>query len=122
MINQDEVGIMYVGIFTYSIWFDYVVFRKMALKSNLASDDNLDINDIRFKGEPLDIALERFLQARKFNIADTEKSIRETIVWRKMNALEYMKMGKETCLGAKIEEVTQFYGGGYAGFCKQGRP
>jgi hypothetical protein len=37
-------------------------------------------------------------------------------------AKECVHKGPEDCLGAPVEEVLQFYRGGYAGFCKDGRP
>ncbi|GBG31481.1 Phosphatidylinositol/phosphatidylcholine transfer protein SFH2 [Hondaea fermentalgiana] len=59
--------------------------RKKQIEER-AAEKGLDLNVICFKKEPLDEALQRFLQARKFDLENTLKCIEDAIRWRSENA------------------------------------
>ena len=73
-----------------------------------------ELEGICFRGESLADALQRYLQARKFDVDKTEKCIRDSLHWRLTYAAKCVADGKQKCLGCDVEEIVQFYPGSYA--------
>jgi hypothetical protein len=99
----------------------YLMHRMDALKATFQGPE---IANLGFTGEPEEATLQRFLQARKFDVANTTAMMQEALEWRaKHDPKKLLSVGKHECLGCDVEEVVQFYSGAYAeGHDKEGRP
>mmetsp|Transcript_20398 Transcript_20398/g.24710 ORF Transcript_20398/g.24710 Transcript_20398/m.24710 type:complete len:390 (-) Transcript_20398:224-1393(-) len=110
--HKDKANPSSIGNSDYGIEEPTIMISEFdEIKERLSLEE---VENICMRGESVESALGRYLQARKFDIDKTEACIRKRLEWANSYVVKCVQDGKAGCLKCDVEEILQFYPGAYA--------